>query len=51
MENDYDDIIEGKSDECCKKVKVNIDGGEYDGYVYLNGKNSELKGRMKEYYF
>ncbi len=51
MENDYDDIIEGKSDECCKKVKVNIDGGEYDGYIYLNGKNSNLEGRMKEYYF
>ena len=51
MEDDYNKIVEGKIEECCKKIKVNIEGEEFDGYVYLTNKNENLKGRMKEYYF
>ena len=51
MEDDYNKIVEGKIEECCKKIKVNIEGEEFDGYVYLTNKNENLNGRMKEYYF
>ena len=51
MEEDYNKIVEGKIEECCKKIKVNIEGEEFDGYVYLTNKNENLNGRMKEYYF
>lgn len=51
MEDDYNKIVEGKIEECCKKIKVNIEGEEFDGYVYLTNKNDNLNGRMKEYYF
>ena len=51
MEDDYNKILEGKIDECYKKVKVKIEGEEFDGLVYLTNKNEKIKGRMKEYYF
>ena len=51
MEDDYNKIVEGKIEECCKKIKVNIEGEEFAGYVYLTNKNENLNGRMKEYYF
>ena len=51
MEDDYNKIVEGKIEECCKKIKVNIEGEEFDGYIYLTNKNENLNGRMKEYYF
>lgn len=51
MEDDYNKIVEGKIEECCKKIKVNIEGEEFDGYVYLTNKIGKLNGRMKEYYF
>ena len=51
MEEDFNKILNEKIDECCKKIKVKIDGEEFDGFVYLTNKNEILKGRMKEYYF
>ena len=51
MEDDYNKIVEKKIEECCKKLKVKIEGEEFDGYVYLTNKNESLIGRMKEYYF
>ena len=51
MEEDYNKIIDGKIDEINKKIKVNIDGKEYDGFIYLTSKNENINGRMKEYYF
>ena len=51
MEDDYNKVVEGKIEECCKKIKVNIEREEFDGYVYLTNKNENLNGRMKEYYF
>ena len=51
MEDDYNKIVEGKIEECCKKIKMNIEGEEFDGYVYLTNKNENLNGRMKEYHF
>jgi hypothetical protein len=51
MEEDYNKIVEKKVEECCKKIKVKIEGEEFDGFVYLTNKNESLIGRMKEYYF
>ena len=51
MEDDYNKITEAKIGECFKKIKVKIEGEEFDGFVYLTTKNENLKGRMKEYYF
>ena len=51
MEDDYNKVKEGKNEEYIKKIKVKIEGEEFDGFVYLTSKNDYLKGRMKEYYF
>ena len=51
MEEDYVQILNGKIEECNKKIKVKIEGEEFEGFVYLTNKNENLNGRMKEYYF
>ena len=51
MEDDYNKILNAKIEECFKKIKVKIEGKEFDGFVYLTNKNEKLIGRMKEYYF
>ena len=52
LNEEYSNIIlEGKENECIKKTKVKIDDGEYDAFVYLNGNNEKLNGRMKGFYF
>ena len=50
MEEDYNNIVEGKIEECTKKVKVTVEEKEYDGYVYLRKNTEIIKGRMKAYY-
>ena len=50
MEEDYKKIIEGKIEECVKKIKVKIEGKEFDAFVHLNNKIEKIKGTMKEYY-
>ena len=51
LEDDYSKIVDGKIEEINKKIKVKIEGKEYDGFVFLTSKNEKLNGRMKEYYF
>ena len=51
MEEDYNQILNGKIEESNKKIKVKIEGEEFEGFVYLTNKNGNFKGRMKEYYF
>ena len=51
MEEDYNQILNGKIEESNKKIKVKIEGEEFEGFVYLTNKNGNLTGRMKEYYF
>ena len=51
LNEEYNIILEGKENEYIKKTKVNIDDDEYDAFVYLNGNNEKLKGRMKGFYF
>lgn len=51
LNEEYDIILEGKENEYIKKTKVEIDDGEYDAFVYLNGNNEKLNGRMKGFYF
>ena len=51
LNDEYYNIFEGKDDEYIKKTNVSIDNDEFDAFVYLNGKNEKLSGRMKEFYF
>ena len=51
MEDDYNKILNAKIEECFKKIKVKIEGEEFDGFVYLTLKYDDLKGRMKEYFY
>ena len=51
MEEDYNQILNGKIEESNKKIKVKIEGEEFEGFVYLTNKNGNLKEKMKKYYF
>ena len=51
LNNDYNNILEGKENELIKKTKVKIEGEEFDAFVHLSNKNENLNGRMKEFYF
>lgn len=50
LNEEYNNIIDGKENEVIKKTKVKIDGEEYDSFVYLCGKNEKLNGYMKGFY-
>ena len=51
LNQEYNNIFEGKESEYIKKTKVKINTGEYDAFVYLTGKNEKMNGTMKGYYF
>lgn len=51
LNEEYNNILEGKENEYIKKTKVKIDGEEFDAFVHLNDKNEKLNGRMKGFYF
>ena len=48
---EYNNILGEKENEYIKKVIVNIDGEKYEAFVHLSGKNEQIKGRMKGFYF
>ena len=48
---EYNNILEEKEKEYIKKVIVNIEGINFDCFVYLIGKIELIKGRMKGFYF
>ena len=49
--DEYNNILDGKENEYIKTTKVVIDDEKFDAFVHLNGKNENLYGRMKGYYF
>ena len=51
LNNEYNEILDGKVNEVIKKTKVKIEEEEFDAFVHLNGKNENLNGTMKSYYF
>ena len=51
LNEEYNNILEGKENEYIKKVKVKIEGDEFDAFAHLSGKKEKLNGRMKGFYF
>jgi len=51
LNEEYNNVLEGKEGEYIKKTTIKIDGSDADAFVYLNSKNEKFLGRMKGYFF
>ena len=51
LNNEFNEILEWKENEMIKKIKVKVRVEEFDAFVHLNGKNENLNGKMKSFYF
>ena len=51
LSEEYNNILTEKENEYIKKVKVNIDGKEFDSFAHLSIKNEKIIGKMKSFYF
>ena len=51
LEKEYNDLLQNTESINIKKENLQMDGVNYEAYVYLTNKNEELKGRMRGYNF